>query len=100
MAAPVLSRNGVYRKYQLKKKYGMTPEQFDTMLEAQGGRCAVCLSDDPGTRRRFFVDHCHNTKAVRGILCHHCNSAIGLFKDSTATLTRAIQYLRCLETKT
>jgi Recombination endonuclease VII len=86
--------------YKLKHKYGLTPEQYAVMLEQQGHRCAVCRTDDTGSSRgRFFVDHCHSTNAVRGLLCHNCNSALGLLKDNTATLTRAIEYLICAEAK-
>lgn len=85
-------------KYRLKSKYGLTPEQFAALLAAQDFKCAICMTDDPGSRGRFFVDHCHDTKEVRGLLCHQCNTALGLLKDNTASLARAIEYLECKRT--
>lgn len=73
------------------KKYGITPEQFEEMVELQGGRCLACWNK-PG-KRGLYVDHCHRTGRVRGLLCHNCNTALGLVKDKTATLKRMISYL-------
>lgn len=63
------------------------------MLEAQGNRCAACGSREPG-RRGWHVDHDHKTNRVRGILCGHCNSALGFARDDTITLQRLIDYLK------
>ena len=62
------------------------------MLVAQGGRCAACGTREPGTKKGWHVDHCHETGAVRGILCHHCNVGIGKAKDNIETL-RALDRL-------
>lgn len=79
------------RKCSLKKNYGMTIEQYDALLLAQSGVCAICSK--PPVRRRLDVDHCHSTGAVRGLLCEHCNKAIGLFRDNIERLSAAITYL-------
>lgn len=82
------------RRYQLKAKYGITAAEFDTMLAAQGGGCAVCgTTEPPGRGQRFHVDHCHSTGRVRGLLCNECNVGLGKFKDSTDLLRRAAEYL-------
>ena len=74
------------------RKYGLKPGEYDHMLEQQGGGCAICKQ--PCAReRRLSVDHCHSTGRVRGLLCQNCNAAIGMFKDDTALLFRAIDYL-------
>ena len=78
------------RRWHLKHAYGITPEQHDAMLAEQAGACAICdtpLGSDP------HVDHCHETKEVRGLLCRTCNLGLGHFKDNTARLSRAIAYL-------
>ena len=63
------------RKSQLKRFYGMTPEDREAMLEAQGGMCAIC-----GQTKELVIDHDHKTGRVRGLLCRHCNFVIGLYE--------------------
>ena len=83
------------RATQLKYNYGITIDDYERMLEAQGGCCAVCGANEPGDRRRknFCVDHCHETGEVRGLLCVHCNMLIGRYGDSEELLKRFIAYL-------
>ena len=90
-------RRDTSRRNRLKTRFGITPEQFDKMLEAQGGCCAICGSDSPGftsDQTRFHVDHDHQTGRVRGILCGHCNVALGHLRDSLELVERAAAYLR------
>jgi hypothetical protein len=68
--------------------YGLTPESYRQMVEAQHGRCAIC-----GDKGRLFVDHDHETGSVRGLLCSNCNTALGMFEDDLARIERAIKYL-------
>jgi len=79
------------RRAKLLKLYGLTLEQYDTMLEAQGGSCVTCGGNNNG--KRLVVDHCHKTGKVRGLLCNRCNSAMGLVDDNTNTLNAMIKYL-------
>ena len=79
------------RANHLKNRYGITPEQYDEMLEAQGGVCAICKQAPEG--RRLAVDHCHTTGNNRGLLCINCNTALGKFFDNTEYLSNAIRYL-------
>ncbi len=86
--------NGALRKARLKRDYGMTLEQFQEILLAQGGGCAICGTKKPkGFGEQFHVDHCHESGRVRGLLCSNCNRGLGLFGDETARLRLAIQYL-------
>jgi hypothetical protein len=81
------------------KKFGLTVEQYETMLASQGYRCAICRSADPGVggdkqhRGSWNVDHDHQTGEVRGLLCRGCNIALGAVKDTTITLAAMIAYL-------
>ena len=75
------------------KKYGITPEDYNLRLAAQGYRCAICADEEPGGRGKFHVDHCHSSGAVRGLLCHHCNVGIGNLRHRTDILKSAIRYL-------
>jgi hypothetical protein len=82
------------RRYNLKKAYGITLEDYDRMLSDQGGKCAICGTDNPGSNEtHFHVDHDHDTRKVRGLLCERCNIGIGYF-DTPVSLERAANYLR------
>jgi len=76
------------RKSHLKRKYGLTLEEYDMLLASQSGRCAICGRDGVD-----HVDHDHMTGRVRGILCFQCNVAIGLFEDDIERLITATAYL-------
>jgi len=79
------------RNNYLKRKYGITQEDYDLMLENQSHGCNICGA--PRGRSRLSVDHCHTTGKVRGLLCNNCNSGLGWFKDAAAVLASAIKYL-------
>ena len=79
------------RTSHLKRKYGLTIEQYDAMLEAQGGVCAIC-GEKPGDLT-LHVDHHHESGAVRKRLCVRCNNALGLFRESHELFQAAADYL-------
>lgn len=82
------------RKRHLKVKYGVTQEWYEQQLEKQNGRCAVCGTEDPGKGlKHFHIDHNHATGEVRGLLCHSCNTGIGLFKEDINLIEKAIEYV-------
>lgn len=67
------------------------------MLDEQGGRCAICGTDQPiygKLRGTWRIDHCHATRRIRELLCHMCNQGLGSFKDDPDLLERAAAYLR------
>lgn len=91
-------RAAVERRSKLKHTYDITPEQYDEMLAAQGGVCAICkqpetLVDPKKGPRRLAVDHNHTTGANRGLLCANCNNGLGRFDDSVERLLSAVAYL-------
>ena len=81
------------RRRDLWRKYRMTLEDFDAMLSAQGGGCAICGSLEPGNKGYWHIDHDHDSGHVRGILCGNCNVGLGYFRDHPEYLNRAIRYL-------
>ena len=82
------------RDRKLRAKYGIGIDEYDRLLAAQGGRCAICKSPDPRNRWGVFVvDHCHATKRNRGLLCGPCNLMLGYAQDDPETLSAAIEYL-------
>ena len=85
------------RKRFLKANYSMTVETFEALLSSQGGKCAICrkvLVKNIKNKASTHVDHDHNTGAVRGILCAHCNSGLGYFRDNMEFMESAIKYLK------
>lgn len=76
------------RKWQLEYFYGLTLDQWDEMVLAQEGRCAIC--ELPA---ELVVDHCHDSKKVRALLCGTCNSGLGHFKDDPARMRAAAVYI-------
>jgi hypothetical protein len=74
------------------KRYGITPEQYWALYEAQGGACYICQRAT-GKTKRLSVDHDHETGYVRGLLCGPCNKILGHFRDDAATAWRCYDYL-------
>jgi hypothetical protein len=91
------------RDYNLKAKYKIDIKQYNSILESQGGGCAICHSKEPGGKHDtvFHIDHDHSCcpskvtcgKCIRGLLCHNCNTMLGLAKDSPQILEGAIRFL-------
>jgi hypothetical protein len=84
------------REYCRKNKpylraYGLSRDQYDAMVLSQGGKCFICR--ELPTARGLFVDHCHKTKRLRKLLCHHCNVALGHLGDNPALAIRCAVYL-------
>jgi hypothetical protein len=80
------------RAGHLMRKFGMTIEQYDAMLEAQGGGCFIC-GRPPREDISLHVDHDHFTGKVRGILCFCCNNALADFQDDPELLRKAAGYV-------
>lgn len=79
-------------------RYGVTHGTYDAMLAAQEGKCAICETTEPGNGlARFPIDHCHTSKAIRGLLCSNCNRGLGYFKDSSTRMRRAADYVDSAE---
>ena len=76
----------------VKRTYGLTAEEYLALLTAQSNCCAICERSFDETR--IYVDHCHVTNIVRGLLCLQCNVGLGAFKDDIERLAGAISYLR------
>lgn len=77
------------RRWRLKAKYGLTPDDFDALLEAQAGACLICDAEMDQPQ----IDHDHATGVVRGLLCRSCNIGLGYFRDDVVNMRRAIAYL-------
>jgi hypothetical protein len=74
---------------QRKLLYGVDQEQYNKMYSEQKGACKICLKNFPS----LYVDHDHNSGKPRALLCHHCNTVLGLAFENTTILSNAITYL-------
>ena len=80
------------RRHNLNR-YGITPEEYDELLNEQDRRCAICAGPPTGKHKRFHVDHDHDTGEVRALLCHSCNTGLGAFREDALLLRHAADYL-------
>jgi hypothetical protein len=85
------------RRHKLISVYGIDEAEYERLFSEQNGVCAICHEPETahsnGIIKKLSVDHCHESKEVRGLLCSRCNSAIGLLNDDPELLRRAAEYL-------
>lgn len=74
---------------KLKYRYGVTPEQYETMYEQQEGKCILPSCGRPINA----TNHDHVSGLLRGLMCKEHNIALGLFSDSPKLLREAAEYL-------
>lgn len=99
--ATLVNRKEQSRIWNRKYNYNLTENKFLTMLVLQDSKCGICQKDFPskeeqkgrGRAAAVSIDHDHETEIVRGILCFHCNTGLGHFRDNKEILTKAIAYL-------
>jgi hypothetical protein len=75
------------------RQHRLTVTDYDQMLAAQDGRCAICRNTTPLGRGRWHIDHDHVTGQVRGLLCNNCNLGIGYFGDDPEIIKAAARYV-------
>jgi hypothetical protein len=83
----------------MKRYYGITMGDYERILDSQDHSCAICKGNEGSIQSNgkpfsLAVDHCHDSKKVRGLLCSNCNRGLGFFGDNIATLLSAIEYLK------
>lgn len=85
-----------YEKQIRQYRYGITQEEYDSLLSYQDNQCAIC-------KKKFIktphIDHCHKSKVVRGLLCSNCNTALGLLGDDLEIIQAAAHYLETRQTQ-
>lgn len=87
--------SGKHFEYRLKRVYGITPDDYFSMFDRQNESCAICKEEV-----RLYVDHCHATGKVRGLLCRSCNLALGFLRDDEARIMGMLDYLQGDEDET
>lgn len=92
-------RAGVKRERELIKLYGINTEDYKRLLKQQENKCAICgaKNSNKAHKGRLVIDHCHETKKVRGLLCHDCNIRLCKLnnnQESINLLIKTIEYLK------
>lgn len=77
----------------LKRKFGITLEDYQQMFDKQSGLCAICGRPN-SINKLLAVDHNHKTGKIRALLCHGCNLAIGHAREDEGILIKMIEYLK------
>lgn len=96
------SANSTYNKkirdkrqfYVLKSATRVTKDQYNSLLNLQDNKCAICNKTAEDNKKKLGVDHCHSTLLIRGLLCNRCNMGIGYFNDNHELLIKASEYLK------
>lgn len=89
-----------YQRVTNLKKFGLSAETYNLMVEQQNGLCAICKKPETFVHSRtkelarLAVDHCHTTGKTRKLLCKNCNTGLGSFKDDPRILMSAVEYLK------
>jgi hypothetical protein len=78
----------------LKRRYGISLEEYRQRLEAQRRCCPICLKHESVLNVKMSVDHCHKTGKVRGLLCNPCNTALGFIKEDAEAAIRLAEYIK------
>lgn len=76
------------RRKHLRESYDMSISDYQLLHDAQSGLCAIC-----NLELKLYVDHCHDTGKIRGLICNKCNSAMGFLNDNPELLKKAYEYL-------
>lgn len=90
----------VWKRRYLMRVYNITLEEYNAVLDRQGGVCGICGNAEeiknPSAKKQssLAVDHCHETGKIRGLLCFKCNTGIGALGDTVESLEKALDYLK------
>jgi hypothetical protein len=87
------TKNPIKRIEYNLKKFGLNFDEYQNLLQNQGGSCAICKESIESLPKALAVDHCHASGKVRGLLCGPCNLLLGNAKDNLDILKAAIDYL-------
>jgi len=82
------SKEAYYRYHYLKYTYGISEEEYVELAKSQNWRCVICRK-----KKELYVDHCHKTFKIRGLLCHKCNTSIGFIGDHAKEVKKFLKYL-------
>lgn len=79
------------KDWRLRYRFGISLNEYNQMLIEQDNQCYICHKHIDGYDIK--VDHCHKTNRVRKLLCHKCNTVLGLINEDKEILLKCIEYL-------
>lgn len=82
-----------WKSQRLKYSFGISLEDYNNILKNQDNKCAICRISANKCPKGLYVDHCHKTGQIRGLLCNNCNTGIGMLQDSSELCDTASRYL-------
>ena len=88
------------REREFIRRYGITIDDYNHLLIAQKGMCAICgklyrpKTVTSAKKCVLHVDHDHDKDKVRGLLCNNCNYLLGHAHEEIHILESAIAYLK------
>jgi hypothetical protein len=91
-ADPKNKRANLSSRY--KAKYGITLDTYEEMLASQDNKCYLCGNEENYNGKPLYVDHCHTSGKIRKLLCQHCNTGLGMFRDNPELLIKAADYVK------
>lgn len=91
---PKEQKQAINKKNRLKHFYGLSPEEYDKKVKEQENKCFICGIEGGYNKKPLYVDHCHSRGTIRKLLCQHCNSGLGMFRDNPELLLKAAGYLK------
>lgn len=90
-----MTQSEYWRHWKMKQSYGIGLPDYMKMYTEQKGKCSVCGNERPNFGKcGLVIDHCHSKGHIRGLLCVHCNTGLGQFRDDPVLLAKAIEYLK------
>lgn len=78
------------KKTYYQKNYGISKEEYESMVSERGGKCQICNTIPD---KKLRVDHCHSSGKIRDLLCHNCNTALGHVKDNPEIIKSMLAYI-------
>lgn len=89
-------KNGyrIRRDTNLRRKYGLSLDEYEKMLENQNSCCIICKKTLNDNGKNLAVDHDHKTGKIRGLLCNNCNVAVGFLQDNPEMGNKIADYLK------
>lgn len=83
------------KKSHLKIRFGLSVEEYDTMIKKQNNKCASCgiTFNENNNSERPCIDHDHKIGKIREILCNNCNLTLGIMSDDAEKLINLVKYL-------